>query len=77
MNVTARGNVEVVLGDLLVGDDARVLFDLLPCNEGVGNPENGVLRDVVFGVALYELTAGIEEKQLALSGPSASPCSER
>ena len=66
MDVAAGGNVEVVLGDFLTGDDARILLLFLPRSEGVGYADNGVSGDVVLRVALAELAARVEQEEFAL-----------
>src|SRR3990170_7842677 len=41
VDVTARRDVVVVLGDLLAGDDARILLHFLPRGEGAGDADDG------------------------------------
>src|SRR3990172_1410221 len=43
VDVAARRDVVVVLGDLLAGDDARILAHFLPRGEGVGDADDGIL----------------------------------
>jgi len=67
VDVAAGGDVEIVLRDLLAADDARVFLHFLPPAEGPGDAADGVLGDVVLRVALGELAAGVEQKELVLA----------
>ncbi len=67
MDVAAGGDVEVVLRNLVAGDDAAVFLHLAPRLEGIGDPGDGVLRDVVLRVALGELAAGVQQEKFPLA----------
>ena len=66
MDVAAGGDVVVVVLQFSVIDDAAEFFLFLPSYQGVGDAGDALGRDEIFGVALFEDPAGIDEKDLAL-----------
>ena len=67
VDVAAGRDVEVVLRNLLAGDDAAVFLHLAPRLEGVGDAGDGVLRDVVLRVALGEFGGGVEQEKFSFA----------
>jgi hypothetical protein len=65
VDIAARRDVVVIFGDLLDSDDATVLLLLAPSSEGVRDAYDGFIGDKVFGVALGELPAGVEEEEFS------------
>ena len=61
MNIAAGGDVVVVLGQFLKGDDAAEFFFFLPVDKGVGDAGDALGWDEVLGVALFEDLAGVDE----------------
>ncbi len=57
VNVSTGGDIKVVFGDLLAGDDAAKFLHLAPGLEGVGNAGYGVIGEVVLGVLLLSAAA--------------------
>ena len=65
VNVTAGGDIVVVLFQLPVFDDAAKLVFLLPIFERVGDLFDACVRNEVLGVAFLEDLAGIDQQDLA------------
>ena len=59
MNVAAGRDVVIVLRNLFAAHDAAELVFFAPGFEGLGNAQDGVVGNVVLGVALLEFAAGV------------------
>jgi hypothetical protein len=65
MDVAARGNIVVILCDLVASDDPAVFLDFLPGEERFANADDALPWDVVLRVPFNELAAGVEQEHLS------------
>src|SRR5207249_3720788 len=65
VDVEARRDIEIILGNFVAVDYASKLFGLRPCIESRRYMHNSIIRNVILGIALCEFAASIKKEQLA------------